>query len=399
MYLVGRIIEKCEHSKGDWKEGAVGGRTLRIEESDYQCCGKQELVEEAEKLQEAGLIKINKWVTYGSDIESIKYRVENLPEFYRIAKRDNGEEFWSKQEKIEYYLTKVDDVLREEFQKPWIERYLESLKRRLSAGELPKGLARIDQYLACMKGLDSLEVPMLKRVFSKMYLKDSKVFEKDLQTKVIGIARKFCEDITEDMDNKTVLEQLMLEEYSQQLEIKGPLKIKIWKGAEARRVDLSDFIYGTVLNSQTLKHAMVELDQPSIRKVVTIENKANYVAMEYNPETLYIFSHGYFSPLEREFLIKLSRALNGKEVEYRHSGDLDYGGMKIFEYIQKRIFPEVQPLMMDVATYNKYEAFAQPIAEETLEKIRKTEIPEFEDLKEKLLETGKGIEQESFLTE
>ena len=399
MYLVGRIIEKCEHSSRDWKEGATGGRTLRIESSDYERCGKRELVEEAEKLENAGLIKIKKWVTYGSDIESIIYRVENLPDFYMLARRDNGEAFWSKQEKIEYYLSKVDDVLNEEFQRRWIERYLEDLKRRLSAGELPKGLAKIDLYLSCMRGLDALEVPMLKRVFSKKYLKDSKVFENDLQSKVINIARKFCDYVTEDMDNRTVLEQLLLEEYSQQLEIKGPLKLKIWKGPEARRLDLSDFVYGTVLNSQTLKHVMVEIDQPAVRKIVTIENKANYTAMEYAPDTLYIFSHGYFSPLEKEFLQKLTRALYGKDVEYYHTGDLDYGGMKIFEYIKKQIFPELQPLMMDVSTYNKYEAFAQPISAETLEKIQKTEIPEFEELREKLLETGKGIEQESFLTE
>ena len=399
MYLVGRIIEKCEHSSKDWKEGATGGRTLRIESTDYERCGKQELVEEAVKLQDAGLIKIKKWVTYGSDIESITYRVENLPDFYMLARQDNGEAFWSKQEKIEYYLSKVDDVLNEEFQKEWIERYLVDLKRRLSAGELPKGLAKIDLYLACMRGLDSIEIPMLKRVFSKLYLKDSKVFETELQAKVINIARKFCGDVTEDMDNRTVLEQLMLEEYSQQLEIKGPLKIKIWKGPEAKRVDLSDFIYGAVLNSRTLKHAMVEIDQSAVKKIVTIENKANYVATEYEPDTLYIYSHGYFSPLEKEFLQKLTRALYGKDVEYYHTGDLDYGGMRIFDYIRKNIFPELKPLLMDVATYNKYEEFAQPISKETLEKIREMDDPVFAELRERILETGKGVEQESFLTE
>lgn len=51
-------------------------------------------------------------------------------------------------------------------------------------------------------------------------------------------------------------------------------------------------------------------------KIVTIENKTNYLAMEYDPEILYIYSHGYFSPLEREFLKKLQRVIEGKTWKY-----------------------------------------------------------------------------------
>ena len=55
MYLVKKIIEKCEHSSRDWREGATGGRTLRITQEDYDLCGKQELIDEARKLEAAGL--------------------------------------------------------------------------------------------------------------------------------------------------------------------------------------------------------------------------------------------------------------------------------------------------------------------------------------------------------
>ena len=110
-------------------------------------------------------------------------------------------------------------------------------------------------------------------------------------------------------------------------------------------------------------------------------------------------SHGYFSPLEREFLKKLQRVIEGKDVEVFHSGDMDYGGIRIFEYIQKHIFPGIKPLQMDVETYEKYEEYAKTISKETMEKLEKVNVPLLEELKEKLLETGKGIEQESFLIE
>ena len=298
---------------------------------------------------------------------------------------------------MNYYTRKIEEELSEGFQKEWIEQYFESLRARLGKGEFPKEVEKLEMSLAAFRGIDSLEEPVLKRIFSKQYLKDSKMFERELERHVISVARKYCDTITEDMDSSTVLEQLMIEEYSQELAVKGPLKLKIWRGSEAKRVDLSDFVYGTVLNSQTLKHAVVELDQPGLKKVVTIENKANYVSMPYQPDTLYVFSHGYFSPLDREFLKKLRRALNGKPVEYFHSGDLDYGGVKIYEYIKKQILPDVQPLKMDVETFEKYASFAEPISKETMAKLQKTEIPDLKELIDKMIETGMGIEQESFL--
>lgn len=399
MYLIKKIIEKSEHSSRDWREGAAGGRTLKITQADYDVCGKQELVDEAVKLEAAGMIKIKKWVTRGSDIESIAYRVENLPRFYRLADAEGGEEIWPKQARVNYYLRKVEEELSEGFQRDWIEHYWESVRIKLGKGEISKDIEKMELYLACFRGIDGLEEPMLKRVFSKHFLKDSKVFERQLERHIIAVARKYCEEITEEMDNRTVLEQIMIEEYSQELSVKGPLKMKIWRGSEARRVDLADFVYGTVLNSQTLKRSMVELDQPGLKKIITIENKANYISMPFEPDTLYIFSHGYFSPLDREFLKKLRRAMEGKPVEYYHSGDLDYGGVKIFEYIKRQIFPDVKPLLMDVKTFEKFQEYAEPIREETLEKLKDTHVPELEELIQKMVETGMGIEQESFMVE
>lgn len=397
MYLVRKIIEKCEHSSRDWREGATGGRSLRITQEDYDACGKQALIDEAQTLENAGFLTIKKWVTMGSDIDTIAYRVEKLPQFYLLLDGEDGKGVQSKQERVNHYMRKIEAELSEGFQKEWIEQYYESVRARLDKGEFPKEVEKLDAYLACFRGIDNLEEPVIKRIFSKQHLKDSKMFERHLERHIVTVARKYCPEITEDMDSRTVLEQLMIEEYSQELAVKGPLKLKIWRGAEAKRVDLSDFLFGTVLNSQTLKHAVVELDQPGLKKVVTIENKANYISMPFEPDTLYVFSHGYFSPLDREFLKKVRRALSGKQVEYYHSGDLDFGGVKIYEYIQKQIFPEVKPLKMDVATFEKYQDYAENIGKETLEKLKQTQIPDLDDLIQKMIDTGKGIEQESFL--
>ena len=152
-----------------------------------------------------------------------------------------------------------------------------------------------------------------------------------------------------------------------------------------------------MLNAQTLEHAVPTL-QKGVEKIIVIENKANYESMEYDPKVLYIFCHGYFSPKEVRFLQMLMKTAPN-EIQCYHWGDMDYGGIRIFEYIQKHIFPGIKPLQMDVETYEKYEEYAKTISKETMEKLEKVNVPLLEELKEKLLETGKGIEQESFLIE
>ena len=194
------------------------------------------------------------------------------------------------------------------------------------------------------------------------------------------------------MNDKEILSQVYLEEYAQELAVKGNLKI-ILMGKE---ISLADFYYGTVLNTKTLRHAEVPAGQ-NIRKIITVENKANYVSMPYEEETLIIFSHGFFSPLECEFLRKLLAVL--PDVEFYHTGDLDYGGIRIFRHIREHVCSRVRPLSMDADQYDYYIQRGYEIKPETLKKLedmRGTE-PLMEELIEHMIKGKMGIEQECFL--
>ena len=81
-----------------------------------------------------------------------------------------------------------------------------------------------------------------------------------------------------------------------------------------------------------------------------IENKANYESMEYDPKVLYIFCHGYFSPKEIRFLQMLMKTAPN-EIQCYHWGDMDYGGIQIFLYNEKNIFPNLIPWRMDAPSY------------------------------------------------
>lgn len=96
-------------------------------------------------------------------------------------------------------------------------RYLIS---RLDKGNFPKDVEKLELYTCCLRGIDELEEPVYKRIFSKNYLNNSKKFENEVQGHLI-CSKEVLDEIEEDMDDKTVLSQLLLEEYAQELEMKG----------------------------------------------------------------------------------------------------------------------------------------------------------------------------------
>ena len=384
-YLVHRILDKIEGSSVDWREDASGNRSLKIQQEDLNRAGKSELLEEARRLEQRGLIQI-KWLEYGNDIEKITYHLEQAGQFYELLGLTSK---WERIQAERQTLCKWS----EQAQTGWLKAYYEDQAASLEKGKQSPDLAKYgEQLFICLNALEKLEEPVYQRVFSVAVLGSTKIFENMLRTRVVSILSAYHPDVDEAMNDKEILSQVYLEEYAQELAVKGNLKI-ILKGKE---IPLADLCYGTVLNTETLRHAKIPAGQ-NIRKIITVENKANYVSMPYEEGTLIVFSHGFFSPLECEFLRKLLAVL--PEVEFYHTGDLDYGGIRIFRHIRQHICPQVCPLYMDADQYDRYIQYGYEIKPETLKKLeamRGTE-PLMEELIEHILKGKMGIEQECFL--
>lgn len=424
-YVIGKIIERTERSSQDWKPGAAGNRSFPLAEyqkHDYKKISGSDFAKTVRALELEGLLQC-RWYDRYSELDKVTYRLEDLPEFYRRAgRREKHQRLWLLLQYVREQKSGVKCC--------WIKEYLQELETRLSDGKVPGDLKDAETYLqlsenpvdnwqenpqccgklelfAVLRSLDTLREPVYKRVFSSGCLKDqaeggrvlkaSKVFEHCYQGTVLSIARRYHPDVDDSMDDTQVLSQIYLEEYAQQLAVKGPLRV-VLSGLDGKmgEIDLAPFFYGAVLNSQTLTYGTPSPVQ-EIRKIITVENQANYEAMPYEPGTLIIFCHGYFTPREREFLKKLYQCLKGKAVEYYHTGDLDYGGICIFRYNRERIFPELKPLWMDVAQYEKFRHKAEPLEPGIVEKLRKMEEPLLQPLIDRMAEGGMGVEQENFL--
>lgn len=214
---------------------------------------------------------------YNVDIEKVVYPLSHMEKFYDLVNRKPKYKIVDEQHKIAMEFHEI-------IKSPWISNFIESeiianLEKRKYEQDKDKLMLLYD----CMVGLDQLDIPVYKKVFSKRYLKNSKVFEQKLQTKIIRIARKYYDVVEENMEDTDVLSQLNIEEYSQELYIKGSLKLEV----EGNLIDTGCFPYGTVLNTQTLKNAYI-LENPQIKKILTIENKANFIAEPYEKGALII---------------------------------------------------------------------------------------------------------------
>lgn len=384
MKLIELIVKKNEKSSRGRLKQLKNRIKWEVGQMEIDSVGREAFFTEAADLEKEGLIDI-KWYDGKSEIEYIHYHPDIIPELYS---RLDIMPPWEKLGQMRNEIHQKQNGCRH----AWVKAYYENLIEQLDKGNMPVNLER-PQFLECLQAIDHLEEPVYKRVFSSRYLKDSKSFEEKLQTPIVKEAVRWCPEAEDSMNESEVLAQLLIEDYAQTLYIKGDLKIIL----DGELINLGMLRYGTLLNSQTMKYA--EIPEQTIKKVITIENQANFESAGYEEGVLYIFTHGYFSPKECVFLRKLEEKLRENEAQYYHSGDLDYGGVCIFRYIRTHVFPKLKPLHMNKELLIQYRkaGFGREITAASRKKLSQIDEPLLQTLIETLLDEGWGIEQECFL--
>ena len=350
-------------------------------------------------------MKIN-WLIRGSDIKSLVFHLEDRDQFYQLYRENVKPRFLPKQQR----LWKYQEFLRKEMsvvQKPWIRSYyadlLEKSEKNNGKWEPDERLKQVRQYATCFRELDKLQKLTYAKVFASNSLEGSKNFTKEMKQYVIRQARKTNPDKTKLLDDLEVLEEIVLiRDCYQSMYIKGELLLYfVDDRGRTAAVNTKIWKYGTILEGESLLHAELEPEQPQIQKVVIFENKMNFVMAPYEEGTLYLFVGGYPGPKVCRILHKLNKISKKRkrQIEVYHSGDLDYGGIRIFQYERNQVFPDLKPLQMDADTYLQHQQYSYPIREETKRKLEKLEDgnEQIKQLLELIIQEGRGIEQESFI--
>lgn len=377
--------------------------------------GRKALLQEADELERAGLIRTERR-DMDTDIRRIHYNVGDIPALCRRAGMEDPRE---KQLRRIGAAKKWADNAAGTF----LESYYRNLLERLEAGqEVKQPDPEDEKFFQCLNAAAALESPVWRRRFSAAVLHDSKLFERKYQKKVVTVLAQYSPLCVEGMTEDDVLRVHGIKTYSQTLEWKGPLVYRIIceesadsadsvvraedggraelrpaAEADVDVIDSSANCFGTVINAQTLEHAE-PVSLSGIRWIMLIENKANYESMDFRADTLYIFCHGFFSPKELKFLGRLA-SLAEEGTEFLHWGDMDLGGIRIFLYNQRKLFPELKPYRMDREAYECAVAAGAgiPLDRDKSEKLRKMDAGCLEELKKCILEQGMEIEQESLL--
>ena len=374
---------------------AVGGRSVLLRQAV-----------ELEKLTGiSGKIKV-KWKAVRTEIEKITVSPDAIPLLCQVEQiEDPRERQLSQMELTESWKSRVA-------QADWLIPYYDHILERLNSGKLVKDVPGLEDplfFLFLNKTAEERK-PLYRRAFSAQVctiwngiaqtkqseskITPTKRFEKIYQSAVLSVLKQYSPLYEEGMSDEELLTAHGILTYAQTLEFKGAVSYRIDDGPA---ISTAAQIYGTMFNKQTLENA-VPISIVGIRQIMTIENKANYEKMQFRPDTLYIFCHGFFSPPERKFLSRVV-ALAGTNTEYFHWGDMDYGGIRIFKFLQKNLFPRLKPWKMDVTDYKMALQMGASISLETdkRERFEQMDAGVLTPLKEAILKNGKEIEQELLL--
>ena len=360
---------------------AVDGKMIRA------AGGLRALIEEADELEKDGIIRTER-KNLGADIVRIHYPVSAIPQLCRRVGIED-----SRIRQIRWI--KTAEKWARGAEGTFLSPYYEILTGRLQSGqEVKKPDMEDEDFFRCLNQIALLETSVWRRQFSAEVLHDSKLFEKKYQSRIVTVLEEYSPLSEEGMSADDILRVHGIRTYSQTLEWKGPLIYRIGNGS---LIDSSANIFGTVINAQTMECA-VPVGTLGIQRIMLIENKANYESVDFRADTLYIYCHGFFSPKELKFLSAL-KEIAGENTEYLHWGDMDLGGIRIFLYNRRKLFPELKPYRMDPAAYETAiaEGAGIPLKKEKKEKLQKLEAGELDGLKKCILEKGMEIEQESLL--
>ena len=220
----------------------------------------------------------------------------------------------------------------------------------------------------------------LERVMSTALYGDSKRFEKAVRQKAVQVLRTLKKEEAGEEDDfskagegglplsegELLLQEKGIVRWPEVMEFCGKIRVYLAESPGAV-ADYSAERYGAYINSETVRRAAsVGPAVPgAVRRVLWIENKANYVwyiANERKDDELVLYHGGFYSPVKGLWFRKVREGVlasvegSASVPEFLHWSDIDLGGFRIFHRLKKELVPELKPFRMDLETLEKYRA-------------------------------------------
>lgn len=405
--VLDRLLDRYEKSKYFNNENSRRRIMLKMTRGDMpEYDIEKPLVRETfnsviKDLADNGLVGFE-WARYeeGNIIEKVWLNVSRVEDCYAEIGRK------AKRAVLDSLLERITD-LKGKTEDSWILSFLADAEKAIKEKSSTAGLLPVDeeQAMAVLKALDYLRTldggQCLERVFSLRCFNDSKYFEKKVKKRLAGIIRRYYlnHDLPEEISDDDILAQVGILQSPEQVDFKGGIVCKLG----GKEIDFSPFIYGVSLNADTVRNLTIT-GMGSVRKILFIENKANYIHMlnENSDETLMIVFHsGFYSPVKGVFFKKLYEAAHPYGIEFFHWGDIDLGGFMIFRRLKSSIIPSLKPYLMDREAFERRIKYGKKFDSKYAEKLKmlleNENYSEFKEVIRLMLEKNMKLEQEAFL--
>jgi hypothetical protein len=384
ILILNELLDKYEHSKLS-KEGSSKNLNISIKANhvilkDYWS-DESYLYKDQINMILDDLIKlkfINIRLNKNKELDFIDLNIESVSGIYKSLKRSNPEKKRAEALKYMESLNSDNSIVR-----GFIESMVERLRSFQSVQSYFDSLDDLKQYIKAIEEMILLEEDTLKRNFSKKIFNDSKLFEK-IEHKVLKIIREFSEDNVEDDDE--LLSSYHLVKTPTFAYIKGGITIKV----KDQTIDLYSYGHEMAFSSS----AILDLDiiDISVKKVITIENLTTFVSFN-SPEYIIIYLGGFHNSVKRKMLSKIRNF--DDNLEFYHFGDIDAGGLLIFEDLVTKTGIQFMPYMMDVVTLEKHREFWIKLTQSDKKRLEKLSNGRFAQLINFMLINNCKLEQEA----
>jgi hypothetical protein len=384
ILILNELLDKYEQSKLS-KEGSnrkihislkANHSILRDYWSEDSYLYKDQINMMLDELVRKDFISIR--LSKNKELDSIDLHVESVSDIYKFIKRVNPEVV--RCEVLEYLTSYVSSnhIINE-----FIKAISNRLQKFQSVQSYFDNLDDLKLYIKAIEAMSSLEEDTLKRNFSKKIFNDSKLFEK-IEKKVLKIIREFANDDID--DNDELLSFYHLVKTPTFAYIKGKLTIKV----KNQVIDLSKYGHEIALSSS----ALLDFDvmEVSTKKVITIENLTTFVTFN-DPEYIVVYLGGFHNNVKRKLLTKIYN--HNTEMAFFHFGDIDAGGLLIFEDLVSKTNIPFNPYMMDIATLENHKDYWRTLTQNDKKKLESMIDGRFAQLVKYMIKNNCKLEQEA----
>ena len=388
--ILNRLIDMYER-RGAFDKDASSLRAIQIEVKKvypeyvdrYNHDAYKDINVAIEKFCMEGLISAEK--NSAGQYSKVRLKIDSVSECYRKLKRTSIPQQCEKAKKSLAEYQNCEWSIIQAIIKDWFECLAEYKK-------LPYDLQyddkRASEIIRVLQAILKLNSETYIRNFSTALFKDSKRFQKEFRSTVESILFDYTDEVVE-KDN--ILGFYNLYENPTYVMVKGNVVIQF----DTSVIDVSEMPDGIALSNASLEKIRTVTVKAS--KVITVENLTTYHDSDED-DAVHIYLGGYHNHSKQVLLEKIYA--DNKSRTYFHKGDLDVYGFLILENLKEKTGIPFMPLMMDVATIERfYKAglYKRLTATDVkvIEEKKNTKLAAYVDVLQFMLDNNCKVEQES----